>query len=336
MDLILWYIYFAGLIAGSIFSIVGFIKFRDSFKSKNWFFAGALSFITPPVLTLIFYIVDRVSSSSEFYVYQLPSGFIFYGLIVIAALLLVRFVGGRAEDRTVRNATLGCSGFLFIQLLVLLYFFTIFNIYTGPRKYEDFTYEVEFRQITITDYSGKEKTVEIPSVIDEKSVTKIGRGAFNFTTSMTKVVIPDGVTSIGEYAFWHCEFLTDINIPDSVESIDGNPFNDCGRLTEINVSSGSTNFSSAEGILYSKDKRTVIACPAGKNGSIQVPDTVTHIGENAFSGCSQLTGITIPESVTNIGKDAFWDCQKLVIYCREDSYAHRYAVDHQIEFVLDE
>jgi len=45
--------------------------------------------------------------------------------------------------------------------------------------------------------------------------------------------------------------------------------------------------------------------------SVTIPDSVTHIGSRAFSGCTGLTNITIPNGVTNIGNDAFYCCTGL-------------------------
>ncbi|MBQ7819584.1 MAG: leucine-rich repeat domain-containing protein, partial [Bacteroidales bacterium] len=45
--------------------------------------------------------------------------------------------------------------------------------------------------------------------------------------------------------------------------------------------------------------------------SITIPEKVTTIGDNAFSGCSNLTSITIPEKVTTIGDNAFSGCSNL-------------------------
>ena len=42
-----------------------------------------------------------------------------------------------------------------------------------------------------------------------------------------------------------------------------------------------------------------------------IPDSVTSIGDSAFSGCSALTSVTIPDSVTSIGDEAFCDCSGL-------------------------
>lgn len=45
--------------------------------------------------------------------------------------------------------------------------------------------------------------------------------------------------------------------------------------------------------------------------SIEIPDSITSIGYCAFSHCLGLTSITIPNSVTSIGMFAFWSCEGL-------------------------
>ncbi|MEG1529971.1 MAG: leucine-rich repeat domain-containing protein, partial [Clostridia bacterium] len=45
--------------------------------------------------------------------------------------------------------------------------------------------------------------------------------------------------------------------------------------------------------------------------SVQIPSSVTSIGERAFSGCSSLISVTIPSSVTSIGEMAFSGCRSL-------------------------
>ena len=65
--------------------------------------------------------------------------------------------------------------------------------------------------------------------------------------------------------------------------------------------------------------------------SITIPDSVTSIGEEAFSGCESLAGITIPDSVTSIGEDAFWNCNT-TIHATEGSYAEKYAKEEDLPF----
>ena len=45
--------------------------------------------------------------------------------------------------------------------------------------------------------------------------------------------------------------------------------------------------------------------------SITIPNSVTTIGESAFSGCIGLTSVTIPNSMTTIDRGAFLDCSSL-------------------------
>lgn len=44
---------------------------------------------------------------------------------------------------------------------------------------------------------------------------------------------------------------------------------------------------------------------------VVIPESVTNIGEEAFSDCSRLTSISIPEGVTSIGQYAFSNCTNL-------------------------
>lgn len=49
----------------------------------------------------------------------------------------------------------------------------------------------------------------------------------------------------------------------------------------------------------------------GAGGEVVIPDTVTQIGDSAFSFCGKVTSVTIPDSVTRIGMSAFYNCYKL-------------------------
>ncbi|MDA7867626.1 leucine-rich repeat protein [Akkermansiaceae bacterium] len=165
-------------------------------------------------------------------------------------------------------------------------------------------------------------TVKIPA-----GVTNIRSGAFLDCLGLTSVTIPEGVTDIGIRAFYNCQRLASITIPNSVTTIEDNAFAFCkviknvtipqsvtflGRgvfircadLVNITVHVRNPNYSSLDGVLFTKSQDTLLFFPSGREGEYRVPDGVASITSYAFDSCL-LSEVIIPSSVTALGEKAF-------------------------------
>ena len=157
--------------------------------------------------------------------------------------------------------------------------------------------------------------------------------AFANCDALKSLVIPDSVTSIENSAFYKCTILTSIKIGNSVKTIDHYCFDGCSAITSVTIGSGVTyihkeafvnsiileefivspeneTYSSADGVLFNKDKTSLILFPYGKSGAYTIPNTVTSIEDYAFSG-SKITSVVIPDSVTSIYNYMFYRCSRL-------------------------
>ena len=112
-------------------------------------------------------------------------------------------------------------------------------------------------------------------------------------TKSEKFTVPDGIQKLGSFSFDGHRELTEIEIPPTVKEIGYHTFYDCPNLMKIKVSPFNPYLCDIDGILYDKQKKTLLCCPAGRE-SIRIPSTVTSIKyENAFASCHSLTEISV-------------------------------------------
>lgn len=141
--------------------------------------------------------------------------------------------------------------------------------------------------ICISRYIGEEENVTIPAKINGLTVTTIGKGAFV-------------LTGMG------C-----LNIPASITDIKPNAFKFSG-FNKIEVDKNNLNYTSINGVLFSKDKTVLLAYPKENSAtSYIIPDGVKIIESTAFMGTSNLNSIVIPNGVTTIKENAFYLCSNL-------------------------
>ena len=105
--------------------------------------------------------------------------------------------------------------------------------------------------------------------------------------------------------------IRQVEIGSDVANISYQSFSYSYSLTSINVDSRNARYASENGVLFNKEKTTLICCPAGKSGSYTLPNSVTRIDDFAFFVCSNLTSVSIPNGVTSIGDHVFAGCRGL-------------------------
>ena len=161
----------------------------------------------------------------------------------------------------------------------------------------------------------------LTAVTISDGVTSIGTNAFRKCSSLTAVTIPEGVATIGDYAFERCSSLTAVTIPASAINIGGWVFDYCSALTAIHVAEGNTAYSSEDGVLFNKDKTTLVCYPIGKTETtytvctaltqVTLPEGLTNISNMSFERCAALAQINLPNSLTSIANRAFYGCTSL-------------------------
>lgn len=118
--------------------------------------------------------------------------------------------------------------------------------------------------------------------------------------------IRNGVKIIPNRAFENFRNLCTINIPSSVLSIGADVFFNCTCLKDIHVDEANPYYASENGILFNKNKTTLLKYPIGKsNLTYTVPDSVIEIGSFSFMKSKTLTTVSIPGSVVIVGDYAF-------------------------------
>ena len=148
-------------------------------------------------------------------------------------------------------------------------------------------------------YYGSEKQISVPSVFQKTDVFCVATGCYANNQNVETVIMEAPVFNISERAFSKCRSLQSIKLPETLKVIGSGAFEECTSLTEI-----------------------------------VIPEGTIDVGENAFVNCEQLEKVVIPETVGRIGEGVWDGCKKVCVYCGENTYAHRYAVEHSIPFML--
>ena len=207
----------------------------------------------------------------------------------------------------------------------------------------------------------------IPEEIGGRPVTAISHGAFDGNQTIRTLKIPNSVKNI-EYSFSQCNNLESVDLGDGVESVYAfdvcqklrkvyigksvvdikYSFHNCHALTSLEISPDNAHLCVIDGVLFSKDRTTLVLCPCGKKGKYIVPSGTKVIGcsafENtdleeiviantveildvcAFDWAANVKKLTIPSSVVEINYDAVSKAIKEIVV-EQGSYAQQYFED---------
>lgn len=151
-------------------------------------------------------------------------------------------------------------------------------------------------------------TLEIPS-----GITSIGDGVFLSSNDLTNLTLSSKITSAGKYAFNNCSNLKDVSyyIYDDLATYiqKGHPafYINCGikyywnnqEITTLEIPTSVTSIGNH-----------AFYCCNGLT-SVDFPSNLLSIGDWAFNGCSGLTSVDLPSSITKMGECVFNNCENL-------------------------
>lgn len=156
--------------------------------------------------------------------------------------------------------------------------------------------------------SGENETIDYNIENGEATVT----GVPNKST-VTKIVIPDEyegvpVTKIADFAATNLEYVTEFYIGKNVKQIGLWALENNQHIAEYKVDEANENYCSVDGVIYTKDMKTVVFFPPAKEGAYEIADGVETIRTKAFYKCGKITSIVIPDTVKSIEEKAFFRC----------------------------
>lgn len=160
------------------------------------------------------------------------------------------------------------------------------------------------------------------------NLININASSFYNCNRLKNITLPNTLQKIGGYAFCKCESLRKIIIPPFVSGIQNGAFISCSSLQEINVDSSNLKYTSFEGNLYTKDKKTIVQYAYGKNKTtFEVPYFVETIGVSCFENEQNIDTLIIYSRMKTIQDMAFKNANlKNIIFTGDESQFNSISV----------
>ncbi len=192
--------------------------------------------------------------------------------------------------------------------------------------------------IEIIEYKGTDAKCVVPKELDKKTVVSLASGVVKNNAEITDITFPGTITSLPADSFMgcinlktitlesgklqrfdveFCQSLETVNLPETVKAI--GKFEHCSKLQNININEKNATFKSVDGVVYSKDGKTLVKYPAGKLSSrFVIPQTVTAVADYAFAETEgNIKEIYIYSTVVKMGDNAFAGCTSKLLFQAE-------------------
>ncbi len=159
---------------------------------------------------------------------------------------------------------------------------------------------LQLPDVTVISNSCFGNCTNLESINIPASVYTIGNYAFLGCPKLKEIKLPAGLQTIGDYAFQGDSTLTSLTIPASVTTLGIAITRNCPLIEKITVEAGNYTFCDVDGVVFSKDKETLVYFPCSRGGSYTVPKGTSIIGINAFYECDLLKQIYVSEGVEKL------------------------------------
>lgn len=184
-------------------------------------------------------------------------------------------------------------------------------------------------------FSGCDSVTTLLSGADAEVEYKIENGEAHVKTvpnksTVTEIVIPDEyegvpVTKIADFSAANLEYVTKIYIGKNVKEIGTWSMTNNQHITAFEVDENNPYFCDVDGVIYTKDMKTLIFYPPAKDltdakdgdgkdikvSKYSIPDRVETIRSKAFYKCANLIELNVPASVKRIEEKAFFRCERM-------------------------
>lgn len=168
----------------------------------------------------------------------------------------------------------------------------------------------------ITGYEGNAEYLEIPSEYNGRKIAGLGQEVITFNKELKEITLAEGNQFMANSCISECDNLETINLPSTMPEygfgLGYGPVMYCSSLTKINVAENNKELKSVDGILFSKDMKTIMCYPAGiPDTSYIIPEGIENIHYDCFNSNEYLTEVEMPDTVRRIEHGAFEVCRNL-------------------------